>query len=146
MVRDGRVYVRTIAGLKRVDVILRRVDADFIDPLELNSASHLGVPGLIEAIRGGGVAVLNMPGSGVVESSALLGFLPSSAAGCWAKSSRMPNVATWWCGQPAEQALVARSTDLAIAPAFNVQQRRRNLSRAAADGRAQRAERARTCS
>ncbi|MGC1177923.1 MAG: circularly permuted type 2 ATP-grasp protein, partial [Methyloceanibacter sp.] len=59
VVRDGRAYVRTIAGLKRADVILRRVDADFIDPLELNSASRLGVPGLLEAIRSGGVAVLS---------------------------------------------------------------------------------------
>src|SRR6202000_856021 len=59
VMRDGRVYVRTIAGLKRADVRWRRVDADFIDPLELNSASRLGVAGLVEAIRGGGVAVLN---------------------------------------------------------------------------------------
>ena len=121
VVRDGRVYVRTIAGLKRVDVILRRVDADFVDPLELNSASHLGVPGLIEAIRAGGVAVLNFPGSGVVESKALLGFLPLLCRRLLGEDLRMPNVATWWCGQPAEHAFVAGGSSLAIAPAFNVQ-------------------------
>ena len=62
--RDGQVHVRTIAGLKRADVLWRRVDADFVDPLELNSDSHLGVPGLVEAMRSGGVVVANMPGSG----------------------------------------------------------------------------------
>jgi uncharacterized circularly permuted ATP-grasp superfamily protein/uncharacterized alpha-E superfamily protein len=121
VVRDGRVYVRTIAGLKRVDVIVRRVDADFIDPLELNSASRLGVPGLIEAIRGGGVAVLNMPGSGVVESRALLSFLPALCRRLLGEGLKLPNVATWWCGQSAERRFVAERSDLAIASAFNVQ-------------------------
>jgi uncharacterized circularly permuted ATP-grasp superfamily protein/uncharacterized alpha-E superfamily protein len=122
VVRDGRAYVRTIAGLKRVDVILRRVDADFVDPLELNSASRLGVPGLLEAIRVGGVAVLNMPGSGVLESKALLGFLPKLCRRLLGEELKMPNVATWWCGQPTERARVERDPDLAIGPAFNVQQ------------------------
>jgi len=122
VVRDGLVYVRTIAGLKRVDVILRRVDADFIDPLELNGASRLGAPGLLEAIRGGGVAVLNMPGSGVLESRALMGFLPKLCRRLLGEDLAMPNVATWWCGQPAERALVEGNPDLAIAPAFNPDQ------------------------
>jgi uncharacterized circularly permuted ATP-grasp superfamily protein/uncharacterized alpha-E superfamily protein len=122
VVRDGRVWVRTIAGLKRADVILRRVDADFIDPLELNSASRLGVPGLLEAIRGGGVAVLNMPGSGVVESRALLGFLPKLCRRLLGEELRLPSVATWWCGQSYEQARVESDPHLAIASAFNVQQ------------------------
>ena len=119
--RDGKAYVRTIAGLKRADVILRRVDADFIDPLELNSGSHLGVPGLLEAIRAGGVAVLNMPGSGVLESNALLGFLPRLCRRVLGEELKMPNVATWWCGQPRERAMVEKNLDeLALAPAFNV--------------------------
>jgi uncharacterized circularly permuted ATP-grasp superfamily protein/uncharacterized alpha-E superfamily protein len=119
--RDGKVYVRTIAGLKRADVILRRVDADFIDPLELNSASHLGTPGLLDALRAGGVAVLNMPGSGVLESKALLGFLPRLCRRILGEELRMPNVATWWCGQPREQAMVERNLDeFVLAPAFNV--------------------------
>jgi uncharacterized circularly permuted ATP-grasp superfamily protein/uncharacterized alpha-E superfamily protein len=119
--RDGKVYVRTIAGLKRADVILRRVDADFIDPLELNSGSHLGTPGLLQAIRAGGVAVLNMPGAGVLESKALLGFLPRLARRVLGEELKLPNVATWWCGQPRERAMVERNLDdLALAPAFNV--------------------------
>jgi uncharacterized circularly permuted ATP-grasp superfamily protein/uncharacterized alpha-E superfamily protein len=117
--RDGRVFVRTIAGLKRADVILRRVDADFIDPLELNNDSRLGTPGILDAVRAGGVAVLNMPGSGVLESKALMGFLPRLCRRVLGEELKMPNVATWWCGQPREQALVERSLDqMVIAPAF----------------------------
>ncbi|CAN7610300.1 circularly permuted type 2 ATP-grasp protein [Phenylobacterium sp. LjRoot225] len=119
--RNGKVYVRTIAGLKRADVIVRRVDADFIDPLELNSGSHLGTPGLLDAIRAGGVAVLNMPGSGVVESKALLGFLPKLSRRILGEELKMPNVATWWCGQPREREMVEKNLDeLALASAFNV--------------------------
>ncbi len=120
VVRDGRAYVRTIAGLKRADVLLRRVDADFIDPLELNAASQLGVPGLLDAIRSGGVAVLNMPGSGILESRALLGFLPKLCRRLLGEELKTPNVATWWCGQPVERALVERDIEnVAIADAFN---------------------------
>ena len=117
--RDGKVYVRTIAGLKRADVILRRVDADFIDPLELNSASRLGTPGMLEAIRAGGVAVLNMPGTGVLESKALLGFLPKLSRRLLGEDLKLPNVATWWCGQALEREIVERNIDdLAITRAF----------------------------
>ena len=73
VMRDGLIYVRTIAGLKRADVLWRHVDADWCDPVELNPASRIGVPGLIDAIRAGGVAVENMPGAGLLESRALLG-------------------------------------------------------------------------
>jgi uncharacterized circularly permuted ATP-grasp superfamily protein len=119
VVRDGLCYVRTIAGLKRIDVILRRVDADFVDPLELNSASRLGVPGLLDAIRGGGVSVLNMPGSGVLESRALMGFFPRLCRTVLGESLKLPNIATWWCGQPEERAHVEKSPALSIAAAFN---------------------------
>lgn len=117
--RDGKVWVRTIAGLKRADVILRRVDADFLDPLELNAASRLGTPGMLEAIRAGGVTVLNMPGSGLVESRALMSFAPGLSERLLGEPLKLPNIATWWCGQADEQALVERRLDeLAIAPAF----------------------------
>jgi uncharacterized circularly permuted ATP-grasp superfamily protein/uncharacterized alpha-E superfamily protein len=119
VVRDGVVYIRTIAGLKRADVIWRRVDADFVDPMELNGASRLGVPGLLEAVRAGGVVVSNMPGSGVMESNALLSFLPALSRRLLGAPLKLPNVATWWCGQPAERDLVERRIDtLAIGAAF----------------------------
>lgn len=129
--REGKVWVRTIAGLKRADVIWRRVDADYLDPLELNNASRLGTPGMLEAIRAGGVVMLNMPGSGVMESKALLGFLPRLSRRLLGEDLKLPNIATWWCGQPREQALVERDFDqLAIAPAFNAASGRGLLERA----------------
>ncbi len=121
-VRDGRVYIRTVAGLKRVDVILRRVDGDYIDPLELNSGSRLGAPGLLEAIRAGGVSMFNIPGSGVLQSKALLGFLPRLCRRLLGEELKLPNVATWWCGQPRERQIVEANLDrLAVASAFTAQ-------------------------
>ncbi len=76
---ERKLHVRTIAGLKRVDVVWRRVDADWCDPLELNAASQLGVPGLLDTIREGNVTLANMPGAGLIESRALLSFLPAIA-------------------------------------------------------------------
>ncbi len=97
-VRDNVVYVRTVAGLKRVDVLLRRLDADYADPLELNPQSRLGVPGLMQAIRSGGVAVANAIGAGVAEAPALMGFLPRIGAHVLGEEPILPNIATWWCG------------------------------------------------
>ncbi len=119
-VQDGQVHVRTIAGLKRADVIWRRVDADWCDPLEANAASRLGVPGLMQAIRNGSVTVANMPGSGLIESRALLGFMPALARRLLGEDLRLPNIATWWCGQPSERQLVLdRLDELAISGAFS---------------------------
>ena len=119
VMRDGRVFVRTIAGLKRCDVIWRHVDADWCDPLELNSSSRIGVPGLLEAIRQGGVAVENMPGTGMVESRAMLAFLPALARRLLGEDLLMPNIATWWCGQTRERERVLDEFDkISIASAF----------------------------
>ena len=119
VMRDGRVFVRTIAGLKRADVLWRHVDAEWCDPLELNAASRLGVPGLVDAVRAGGVALANMPGSGFVESRALLAFMPTLARRLLGEDLAIPNIATWWCGQPAERERVLELLeDIAIAPAF----------------------------
>ena len=118
--RDGEVHVRTIAGLKRADVIWRRVDADWSDPLEANAASRLGVPGLMQAIRNGTVTVANMPGSGLIESRALLGFMPALCRRLLGEDLSMPNIATWWCGQESERKQVlSRLDDLVIAGAFS---------------------------
>ena len=119
-VQDGMVHVRTIAGLKRADVIWRRVDADWCDPLEGNAASHLGVPGLIQAIRNGTVTVANMPGAGLIESRALLGFMPALCKRLMGEELQLPNIATWWCGQQSERKQVLERLDeLVISSAFS---------------------------
>ncbi|KUL97194.1 hypothetical protein DK26_02310 [Bosea sp. WAO] len=119
VMRDGLVHVRTIAGFKRADVIWRRIDGDFADPLELNAASALGVPGLVEAIRQDNVVVANGLGSGVVESRALMSFMPALARNILGEELILPNIATWWCGQPHERRIVLdRLDEMSIAPAF----------------------------
>ena len=120
VVGEGRrAYVRTIAGLKRADVIWRQVDSEWIDPTELNSASRLGVPGLIDAIRSSGVVVENLPGSGFIESRAMLAFLPRLAQRLIGEPLKMPNIATWWCGQSGARERVLENLDqISIASAF----------------------------
>jgi hypothetical protein len=120
LMSDGRLHVRTIAGLKRADVIWRRVDADWCDPLELNAASQLGVPGMLEAIRRGEVVVANMPGAGLIESRALLAFLPALSRRILGEDLRLPNIATWWCGQERECESVLSNFDaMTISGAFS---------------------------
>ncbi|MBO0734553.1 MAG: circularly permuted type 2 ATP-grasp protein, partial [Methylocapsa sp.] len=117
--RGGKVHIRTIAGLKRADVIWRRIDGDFADPLELNSSSQLGVPGLIYALREGGIVIANALGSGVLEAPAMMSFLPRLCRTLLGKELRLPNIATWWCGQKvARQTVLGRMGELAIAGAF----------------------------
>jgi len=118
-VRDDTVYMRTISGLKRADVLLRRLDADFADPLELNPASRLGVPGLAGAVRQRNVAIANALGSGLVEARAILGFLPGLSRRILGEDLILPNVATWWCGQTLERDHVVAEFDrMVIAPAL----------------------------
>ncbi len=118
-VRDGRVHVRTIAGLKRADVILRRIDSDFADPLELNARSQLGVPGLAEVLRGGGVVLANALGSGVVETPVMMSFMPGLCRRVLGEELKLPNIATWWCGQERERkAVLERMDDMALAGAY----------------------------
>ena len=97
-VRDGRVWMRSLRRLERVDVILRRTDAWFCDPLELRPDSKLGVPGLVEAARLGGVSIVNTLGSGVLENPGLLPYLPRLAEHLLGEPLLLPSVPTWWCG------------------------------------------------
>jgi uncharacterized circularly permuted ATP-grasp superfamily protein len=99
-VRDRSVYLKTVDGLERIDVILRRVDDSFCDPLELRSDSLLGVPGLVDAIVAGNVIVANALGSGLIETSAIMPFLPGLSKRLFGEKLKLPSVATWWCGQP----------------------------------------------
>jgi uncharacterized circularly permuted ATP-grasp superfamily protein/uncharacterized alpha-E superfamily protein len=119
-VSGDRVHIRTVAGLKRLDVLLRRVDSNFLDPLELDASSHLGVPGLMDVLRKNGVVVANMPGSGVLEARALLGFLPSLSRRLLGEDLKMPHIATWWCGQKsAREEVLSRLDDFAIEGAYS---------------------------
>ena len=118
-VRGDTVYLKTLRGLKRVHVILRRLDDDYCDPLELRGDSALGIPGLLKAARAGRVVVANALGSGVLASGALLGFLPAICRELLGEELAMPSVATWWCGEkPALEYVRENFDDLVIKPAY----------------------------
>ncbi|MBN8247660.1 MAG: circularly permuted type 2 ATP-grasp protein, partial [Verrucomicrobia bacterium] len=118
-VRDDRVFLKTLSGLEPVDVILRRVDDDFCDPLELRNGSMLGVPGLLEAWRVGNVTIANGLGSGLLQSAAYMAFLPGLCRHLFGEDLLMPSVATWWCGQKSAEMYVSEHLDeLFIKPAF----------------------------
>ncbi len=101
-VRDGLVWLKTINGLQPVDVLLRRVDDAFCDPLELLDYSQLGISGLVEAVRRQNVFVANSLGSGVLENPGLMPFMPALANYFLGEDLILPSAATWWCGQPKE--------------------------------------------
>ncbi len=98
-VRDEKVYLKTLAGLQQVDVILRRMDDDFCDPLELRGESGIGVPGLVQAVRAGNVVVANAMGSGVVEGAAFLGYVPALCRFLLGEEPILPSVGSSWCGE-----------------------------------------------
>ncbi|MEI9921072.1 MAG: circularly permuted type 2 ATP-grasp protein [Bacteroidota bacterium] len=102
IVKDNFVWLKTIGGLERVDVIVRRVDDVYCDPLELRADSQLGVPGLLQAVRSGHVSIANPIGSSVLENPGLMPFLQSIARHLWSEDLLIPTIATWWCGQPKE--------------------------------------------
>lgn len=99
-VRDGNVYLKSLAGLRRVHAILRRLNDDFCDPLELRADSSLGVPGLLDSVRHGRVLVANALGSGVLESPGLPGFLPAISRHLNGEELKLNSIASWWCGEP----------------------------------------------
>jgi len=118
-VRGDTVFLKTLGGLRRVHSILRRLDDDFCDPLELRSDSALGVPGLLGALRAGRVMVANALGTGVIESAAWLGFLPPIAERLIGEKLLLPEVATWWLGEkPALDYVLANLDRLVIKPAY----------------------------
>ncbi len=118
-VRGDTVVLKTLGGLRRVHSILRRLDDDFCDPLELRSDSALGVPGLLGALRAGRVMVANALGTGVLESAAWLGFLPPIAERLIGEKLLLPEVATWWLGEkPALDYVLATLDRLVLKPAY----------------------------
>ncbi|EIZ79753.1 protein of unknown function DUF404 [Novosphingobium sp. Rr 2-17] len=116
---DGRLYIGTIAGPKRVDALWRWINTDALDPLAFDAKSRLGVANLFDAWSGGGVELVNRAGAEVVESPAFAAFLPRLCRILLGEAPILPNVATWWCGQAAEREIVASRLDtLALTPAF----------------------------
>ena len=111
VVREGRLFVRTIAGLKRIDALWRWINTRDIDPLNFDTRSRIGVPGLLSACESGQLAVANWMGAGVVESVAMSAFMPRLCELLLGEALKLPNAATWWCGGQAERDYVLEHLD-----------------------------------
>jgi uncharacterized circularly permuted ATP-grasp superfamily protein/uncharacterized alpha-E superfamily protein len=109
--RDGFVWIKTVEGLEKVDIILRRVDDSYCDPLELREESHLGIPGLLEVIRKGNVAIANPLGSSILENTGLMAFMHNIFKFFLNEDPVFKMVATWWCGQKKEMDHVIQNID-----------------------------------
>ncbi len=119
VVRNGYVWMKSLSGLSRVDVILRRVDDLFCDPVELRSDSHLGIPGLLEVVRAKRVAIANPLGSGVLENPILLKYLPDIAKTLLGREPRMASIKTYWAADDKDFAYINRHFDqLIIKPIY----------------------------
>jgi uncharacterized circularly permuted ATP-grasp superfamily protein/uncharacterized alpha-E superfamily protein len=117
VVRDGKLWMRSLGTLKRVDVVLRRVDAEYADPLDLRADSRLGVVGLVEVLRRGAVTVVNTLGSGVLESPGLLRFLPDLAEALLGETPLLETAPVYWGGINTERShLLSRLGSLLIRP------------------------------
>lgn len=118
-VRDNRVYLKTLAGLVPIDVIVSRGIERGIDPLELGGGEPHGVPGLLRVLREGRVVLANIPGSGLIESPIFMAFLPDLCRRLLGEELKLPSIATWWCGRPEQWRYVQEHFDeLVIKPAF----------------------------
>jgi uncharacterized circularly permuted ATP-grasp superfamily protein len=103
---NGRVAMRTTSGYKPVDVIYRRVDDDYLDPLTFKPESMLGVPGIMDVYRAGGVTIANAPGTGVADDKAIYSFMPDIVEFYTGEKPILPNVQTWRCADPGDLAYV----------------------------------------
>ena len=110
-VRDARLYLKTVQGLEPVHGLLRRLDDDWCDPLELRPDSALGVPGLLQVLRAGRLVVANALGAGFLESPGIQGFLPAIAKAVLGEPLALPSLPTWWCGEAAAWAATRDALD-----------------------------------
>jgi uncharacterized circularly permuted ATP-grasp superfamily protein len=118
-VRQNRLYLKSLAGLSPVDVLLRRPNSEHLDPLELSDAGSHGTAGLLQASRVGHLAIANAPGSGLVESPILRSYLPRLSERLLGEALQMPSVSTWWCGDPeALEHVFGRLDSLLVLPAY----------------------------
>ena len=121
VVRDERVFLKTVQGLEPIHGLLRRLDDDFCDPLELRADSTLGVPGLLQAVRAGHVVLANALGTGFLESPAVHGFLPALSRHLLGEPLALPSLPTWWCGEPAVwEAVRPELSEHVIRPSFPI--------------------------
>lgn len=111
VVDNGQVMVRTVSGLQPISVLWRRMDASFVDPLELRYDSHIGTPGLTEALRQGSISMVNALGTGILETRAFSAFMPNLARVLTRRDLELPSIATWWCGGAAERQHVIDNFD-----------------------------------
>ncbi len=105
-VKDGRVQMRTTRGFKPIDVLYRRVDDDYLDPLTFEPSSMLGVPGIMDVYRAGGITIANAPGTGVSDDKAIYSFMPEIVEFYTGEKPLLPNVQTWRCADPDSLAYV----------------------------------------
>lgn len=118
-VSRDRLYIRTIAGLKRVDALWRWIGTEMLDPLAFDAHSRIGVPDMFDAWSSGDLAVANWPGVGVAQARAMSAFMPRLADVLLGESLLLPNMATWWCGQDRERGIVRdRMDELVVSSAF----------------------------
>jgi uncharacterized circularly permuted ATP-grasp superfamily protein/uncharacterized alpha-E superfamily protein len=118
-VRNRHLFLKTVRGLELVHILLKRLDDEFLDPLELRADSTLGIPGLLQVIRAGNVILANAPGSGFLESPALLGFLPAISERLLNEKIALPAMDTWWCGEKAAlNAAIPNLKNTAIKPTY----------------------------
>ena len=119
-VSDTKLSVQTVSGPEPLSVVWRRLDSRYADPLELDEDSSLGAPGMVSALRSGSFTMVNCLGSGVLESRALLAFMPRLAEHLLGERLKLPNIATWWCGQPFERDFVKGNLErMMIGPAMS---------------------------
>lgn len=119
-VRNGEVFLKTLSGLSRVDVVMRRVSDVLCDPLELREDSTLGVAGLVQAARRGNVGLANPLGAGLVEVPALRPYLPALSKALLGEELSLPSIETLWCGEPRSLDQVLGASDsFIIKPAFS---------------------------
>ena len=118
-VRNDTVFLKTLSGLVPVDIVLSRGTESGLDPLELGGYSAHGVPGLLNAIRAGNVAVSNAPGCGIVGAPVFMAFLPGLCQKLLGEPLKLPSISTWWCGDTDSLAYVLSHLDqLVVKPAF----------------------------
>ena len=122
-VRENRLYFKTLNGIRPINTLIRRLDSEWCDPLELRNESLLGVPGMLNCLRAGTLAMVNSLGTGLMETVAMPAFLNTLCRHFRAEDLKLPSVATWWCGQPREFSYVMENLpNLVIKRTF----RRRN--------------------